>query len=384
MQLELSQRIKTHSKNNLLRERKVIDYHDGVYAFCGDKKLLVFSGNDYLGLARHPQLIAAMQEGVARYGVSGMASQMVVGHLSIHRQVEEAFAEFLGREAAILFSSGYMANLGVISALKRDYVVADKYVHASLIDAVHLSQAKLIRFKHGDYAHLAAKLAELDQTALVITESVYSMRGDLVDLIKCAAICKQYGATLLVDDAHGIGILGEEGGGCTEILGLRQTDLPILICPLAKAFAVMGAVVAGSKELIEGLLQFSRSYMYTNALPPALAYTALTSLALVKKEQGRRDKLRHLIEYFKQAAKQMSIPLLASDTPIQIILVGAARRAQILSEKLFERGFLLHAMRPPTVPANAACLRVSLSCLHSEKQIQELLISVKELNDNLS
>jgi len=385
LESQLTARIMRQREKNLYRQRNLIDYHEGVHASIGQQKLLVFSGNDYLGLSRHPKLMAAMQEGMQQYGVSAMASQMVVGHLAIHRRVEEAFAEFLGRDATLLFSSGYMANLGVISALadKKSFILADKYAHASLIDAAHLSQAKLLRFKHLNYLQLENQLSTLvDAQVLVLTESVFSMRGDRTDLKKCAALCEKSSASLLVDDAHAIGILGTEGKGSAELL--TQAELPILICPLAKAFAVTGAVVAGSKQLIESLVQFSRSYCYTNAIPPMLAHAALTSLTLVRQENWRREKLFALINYFKQRAKLLDISLLASNTPIQIIEIGDAERASNISAQLFLRGFLLHAMRPPTVPPQSSCLRVSLSCLHTEKQIDELLLNIKKIYEDLS
>lgn len=383
----LQQRVLVQKEHALSRRRHILSAKNEVEAVVNDKRVSVFCSNDYLGLSQHPQLIQALQTGAERYGVGGSSSHLVVGHLRVHRQVEEAFAEFLGRDSAILFNNGFMANLGVITTLmqKGDSIFADKFVHASIIDACRASKAKFLRFPHLNYSTLENQLSRsIDKNKLVVTDSVFSMTGEVADLAKCAHLCQHYDANLMVDDAHGIGILGEYGSGAQSEFQLTQTELPILVCPLAKAFGVMGAIVAGSHELIDGLVQFARSYIYTNALPGAYAYAALMSLRLVKQEAWRRQKLEANIEYFRQLSRSLDLPVLLSNTPIQSIHIGDADKALTIANNLLEAGFLLNAMRPPTVPLGSACLRVTLSCLHTSDQIDALLHKIKEEIDALS
>lgn len=379
--IQLAERVNQYREKGLLRSRRLLTTHRGVKTSTKGIEKLIFCHNDYLGLAQHPKLIAALQKGAEKYGVGGVASQMVAGHLLLHAEVEAAFAEFLQRERALLFSSGYLANLGVVSAVmhRGDEIFADKMIHASLIDAAQLSRAKLKRYPHLDYLQLEQQLARSQaKHRLIMTDSVFSMRGDIADVKILSDLAAKYQADLMIDDAHGIGVLGQKGRGIVEHFNLSQQQLPILVCPLAKAFAVMGGIVAGSNELIEALLQFSRSYMYTSAMPPALAYTALISLQLVQRETWRRDQLNARIVYFKQCAQRYGIDLLPSDTPIQMIPVGDEVQAQTLSQALFAKGIVLNAMRQPTVPIGQASLRVSLSCLHQEKHIDYLFQCLRE------
>ncbi len=384
---QLSDQLLQHKNNALHRKRHILNLKNSLTVDVNQQKAVVFCSNDYLGMAAHPQLINAMKEGVDRYGVGGGSSQLVAGHLAVHHKAEEAFADFLKRDRALLFSTGYMANLGVISALtnKNDVIIADKLVHASLIDASKLSSAKLIRYPHCNNSQLEKQLIKYKaQQKLVVTDSVFSMSGDIADLNVISKLSQLHYATLMVDDAHGIGVLGSSGAGATELFDLPQTQCPVLVCPLAKAFGVMGAIVAGSEDLIEGLVQFARSYIYTTAIPPALAFALLTSLQLVRNESWRRDKLNSNINYFKREAQLLGLNLMPSVTPIQIITIGDAEKAQAISESLLEHGFLLNAMRPPTVAIGCSNLRVGLSCLHSEKQIFELLNRIKECEHALS
>lgn len=362
----------------LYRQRHLLSAHKAMSVQRDKHPLKVFCANDYLGMAQHPEVVKAFVKGAEKYGVGGVSSQLVCGHLDIHREVELAFADFLQRDNALLFSCGYMANLGVIPALAKNYqrLLLDKYAHASLIDAAKLSGLPWRRFPHRQYQSLQS----CDDKTLVITDSVFSMLGDLADLPLCAQLTKH----LLVDDAHGIGILGKQGGGVSEYFHLSQQEIPFLICPLGKAFGVMGAIVAGSHDFIDYLQQSARSYIYTHAIPPALAASALKSLQIVREENWRREKLQALIAYFKKKAESLSLPLSASDTPIQAIIVGDPHSAKQLADNLLEAGILLNSMRPPSIPAPLSCLRITLSCLHEESDIDYLLNSVRNYYDALS
>lgn len=373
--------IADYRKQHLYRQRRVISEKKDTAIVCDNADLINFSSNDYLGMSQHPEAIKAFIRGAERFGVGGSSSQLVTGHLSIHREVELAFADFLQRDNALLFSCGYMANLGVISALTKacDFLWLDKQCHASLIDAAKLSGINWRRFQHKNYDQLETVI-DKGNHPLLVTDGVFSMSGDMADLPRCTRIC----ANLLVDDAHGIGVLGKNGGGVVEHFGLSQAQLPILVCPLGKAFGVMGAIVAGSDTLIDYLIQFARSYIYTHALPPALACAALQSLKIVSQENWRRDKLNALIRYFRQQAAKLDLPVADSETPIQTIILSDAKLAQQLSDHLLEQGILVSAMRPPAVAKHSTCLRVSLSCLHQEKQINYLLQRVKEAYEYLS
>ncbi|OGO94365.1 MAG: hypothetical protein A3F10_00250 [Coxiella sp. RIFCSPHIGHO2_12_FULL_42_15] len=375
MQTQLTERVLQHQQKHLYRKR------------CRrTAEQWVFCSNDYLGMAQHPDVIAAVKQGVDAYGVSGSSSPLVAGYTEAHQALELAFAKFLKRDAALLFSCGYMANLGLLSVLANqgDTIFADKYIHASLIDAIRLSQAKLRRYPHLDYCQLNALLMQPMGAGrkFIVSDSVFSMQGNQADIAQLVEISQRHQATLVIDDAHGIGILGEHGAGIAG--SFAQEEIPILMCPLAKAFGVMGAIVAGSFALIESLVQFARPYIYTHALPPALAVAGLVSLQCVEKESWRRAKLQKLIAYFRQQARYFNLPLMSSLTPIQPIIIGSSQKAQQLSERLLQTGILLNAMRPPTVPEHGACLRVTLTCLHEKPHIDRLLQTIKYHYDDLS
>jgi len=342
--------------------------------------LLAFCSNDYLGLANHPEVIAAWQAGAERWGVGGGASHLVIGHSTPHHQVEEALAELTGRPRALLFSTGYMANLGAITALvgQGDTVLQDRLNHASLLDGGLLSGARFNRYLHNDPASLASRLDKAVGNTLVVTDGVFSMDGDLADLPALAKAARARGAWLMVDDAHGLGTLGAQGGGIVEHFGLGVDDVPVLIGTLGKACGTAGAFVAGSEALIEALVQFARPYIYTTSQPPALACATLKSLELLRRETWRREHLAALIRQFRQGAQQIGLELMDSPTPIQPIMIGDSAQALRLSQMLRERGLLVTAIRPPTVPAGSARLRVTLSAAHSEAQVQLLLNALAE------
>lgn len=336
--------------------------------------MLAFCSNDYLGLANHPEVIAALQRGAARWGVGSGAAHLVNGHSAAHQALEEALAEFTGYPRALLFSTGYMANLGVISALagRGDTVFEDRRNHASLLDGALLARATLRRYPHADAAALT-RLAQTARMRLIATDGVFSMDGDLAPLPDLAAIAARTGAWLLVDDAHGLGVLGREGRGSLDHCGLGAGQVPILMGTLGKALGTFGAFVAGSHDLIETLIQRARPYIYTTATPPALAAATRVSLALARREDWRRERLATLIGRLRTGAAQLGLPLADSPTPIQPLLAGSAERALAWSAALESAGLLVTAIRPPTVPTGTARLRITLSAAHTDTDLERLL-----------
>jgi 8-amino-7-oxononanoate synthase len=380
MAFDLAARLAERRAADLYRQRPLLESPQGPEVVVDGQRLLAFCSNDYLGLANHPEVIAAWQAGAERWGVGGGASHLVVGHSTPHHQVEEALAELTGRPRALLFSTGYMANLGAITALvgQGDTVLQDRLNHASLLDGGLLSGARFNRYLHNDPASLASRLDKAVGNTLVVTDGVFSMDGDLADLPALADVSRARGAWLMVDDAHGLGTLGAQGGGIVEHFGLGVDDVPVLIGTLGKACGTAGAFVAGSEELIEALVQFARPYIYTTSQPPALACATLKSLELLRRETWRREHLAALIRQFRKGAQQLGLQLMDSPTPIQPIVIGDSAQALRLSRLLRERGLLVTAIRPPTVPAGSARLRVTLSAAHSEAQVQLLLNALAE------
>ncbi|HEN8730030.1 TPA: 8-amino-7-oxononanoate synthase [Pseudomonas putida] len=380
MAFDLAARLAERRAADLYRQRPLLESPQGPEVVVDGQRLLAFCSNDYLGLANHPEVIAAWQAGAERWGVGGGASHLVVGHSTPHHQVEEALAELTGRPRALLFSTGYMANLGAITALvgQGDTVLQDRLNHASLLDGGLLSGARFNRYLHNDAASLASRLDKAVGNTLVVTDGVFSMDGDLADLPALADVARARGAWLMVDDAHGLGTLGAQGGGIVEHFGLSVDDVPVLIGTLGKACGTAGAFVAGSEELIEALVQFARPYIYTTSQPPALACATLKSLELLRHETWRREHLAALIRQFREGAQQIGLALMDSPTPIQPIMIGDSAQALRLSRMLRERGLLVTAIRPPTVPAGGARLRVTLSAAHSEAQVQLLLNALAE------
>jgi 8-amino-7-oxononanoate synthase len=380
MAFDLAARLAERRAADLYRQRPLLESPQGPEVVVDGQRLLAFCSNDYLGLANHPEVISAWQAGAERWGVGGGASHLVVGHSTPHHQVEEALAELTGRPRALLFSTGYMANLGAITALvgQGDTVLQDRLNHASLLDGGLLSGARFNRYLHNDPASLASRLDKAVGNTLVVTDGVFSMDGDLADLPALADVARGRGAWLMVDDAHGLGTLGAQGGGIVEHFGLGVADVPVLIGTLGKACGTAGAFVAGSEELIEALVQFARPYIYTTSQPPALACATLKSLELLRRETWRREHLAALIRQFREGAQQIGLQLMDSPTPIQPIVIGDSAQALRLSRMLRERGLLVTAIRPPTVPAGSARLRVTLSAAHSEAQVQLLLNALAE------
>ncbi|MGY6274717.1 8-amino-7-oxononanoate synthase [Methylomonas sp. MgM2] len=372
---DFADRLEQLKHQGLYRKRRIVDGAQGVDLNVDCQSVVNFCSNDYLGLANHPEVVATFQRAADRYGVGSGSAHLICGHSSAHHALEEELAEFTGRERALLFSTGYMANLGVISALvgRTDRVLEDRLNHASLLDGGLLSRAQFKRFGHGDMHHLQGLLAEFVGRALIASDGVFSMDGDLADLPRISALAKQYQAGLMIDDAHGFGVLGANGGGIVEHYGLSHDDVPILIGTLGKAFGTFGAFVVGSEELIEFLLQKARTYVFTTALPPAVAEATRVSLRLLQSQSWRRDKLKCLVQRFRSGAAQLGLQLAESSTAIQPILLGDSQKALSVSLALLERGFWVSAIRPPTVPAGTARLRVTLSAGHEFDQVDALL-----------
>jgi 8-amino-7-oxononanoate synthase len=380
MSFDLSARLAARRAEHLYRQRPLLESPQGPEVVVDGKSLLAFCNNDYMGLANHPEVIKAWKAGAERWGVGGGASHLVIGHSTPHHELEEALADLTGRPRALLFSNGYMANLGAVTALvgQGDTVLEDRLNHASLLDAGLLSGARFSRYLHNDPDSLNNRLEKAVGDTLVVTDGVFSMDGDIADLPALAKVAKEKNAWLMVDDAHGFGPLGANGAGIVEHFGLSMDDVPVLIGTLGKSFGTAGAFVAGSEELIETLIQFARPYIYTTSQPPALACATLKSLELLRTEHWRREHLKALIKQFRDGAQAIGLELMDSFTPIQPIIIGDSGRALRLSQMLRERGLMVTAIRPPTVPAGSARLRVTLSAAHSQAQVQLLLEALEQ------
>lgn len=365
--------------DKLYRSRKVTSSAQQVEPIINGQKVLSFCSNDYLGLANHPKVIERLANAVQESGVGSGASHLITGHHESHAALEEELAEFLGCEQTLLFSTGYMANLGVVSSLatRNSAIFADKLNHASLNDAALLSRAKLSRYAHQETDQLEKNIATEEKTSkFILTDGVFSMDGTVAPVSKLQSISKKHHAKLIIDDAHGIGVLGTQGKGCTE--GLLSND-DILIGTLGKAFGTFGAFVAARKETIEWVIQKAHSYIYTTALPPAIAEATRGSLQLIKQETWRREHLQELIQYFQDRCKQVGIHVSASSTPIQPIILGSSETALEVSKNLLDTGILVPAIRPPTVPNNTARLRISFSAAHTNKQVDQLIVALEQL-----
>jgi 8-amino-7-oxononanoate synthase len=381
MYSDSTRRLHSRKSNGLYRHRLTLEGSQGAHVSIAGQNYLSFCSNDYLGLANHPELIEAVCEGAHQYGVGAGASHLIIGHHTSHHKLEEMLANFTGFPRALLFSSGYMANAGVVTALvgRGDEIYSDKLNHASLNDAAMLSHAKWIRYPHLDLAILEQRLSVSQANCkLVITDAVFSMDGDIAPVTELLALCEKYNAWLLLDDAHGFGVLGNQGRGVVSHFNLSSPRI-IYMATLGKAAGVSGAFVAGQEVVIETLIQFARSYIYTTAMPPLLSYTLLESLVLIKREGWRRRKLIQLTNHLKKELQLLRWNLLPSDTPIQPVIIGGNSEVMQIRNALQERGILIPAIRPPTVPKNSARLRISLSAAHSTKDIERLAAALREL-----
>ena len=379
---DLKAALERRRAEGLYRARRVTEGPQQPEMLVDGRPVLAFCSNDYLGLAAHPEVVAAFKEGAERYGVGSGAAHLVNGHSAAHHALEKELAAFTNRERTLLFSTGYMANLGVAQALvgRGDAVFEDRLNHASLLDAGLLSGARFTRYAHADPNDLARRLAARGSgERLILTDGVFSMDGDIAPLPDLVQVARAHDVWLMVDDAHGLGVLGETGAGCLEHFGLDAAQVPILMGTLGKALGTAGAFVAGSADLIETLIQSARTYVYTTAQPPAVAEATRAALRLVRDEPWRREHLNALIQRFRAGATEIGLRLMDSPTPIQPIVIGEPEKAVRLSEALLTRGLLVPAIRPPTVPKGSARLRVTLSAAHTESQVDRLLETLAAL-----
>ena len=373
---DLGEYLQARKARKLYRSRPLVDGPQGVEIRMDGKTLLSFCSNDYLGLANHPEVVAAFHRGLDDYGAGSGAAHLISGHSRAHHALEEELADFVQRPRALLFSTGYMANLGVMSALlgHGSRVFEDYTNHASLLDAARLSGARMVRYRHADVDDLDQRMAAAPAGEyLVATDGVFSMEGDLAPLERLAAAAERQAAWFMVDDAHGLGVTGPGGRGTVAQFGLDMKQVPILMGTLGKAFGTFGAFVAGSDDLVETLIQEARTYIYTTASPPAVASATRAALRLVIGEDGRREQLQGLIRRFRQGAGQLGLNLSASHTPIQPLIVGDTASAVRLSQALRAQGILVSAIRPPTVPQGSARLRITFSAAHTGAQVDRLL-----------
>ena len=359
----------------LRRRRRIVESAHGPVMKVDGREVIAFCDNDYLGLASDPALIAAAQDGARRYGVGSGASPLISGYTTAHAALEERLADFVGMARALVFSTGYHANLAAVPSLvgRGDAVFSDSLNHASLIDAARLSRADIHTYPHLDLAALDAGLAVSDaRRKLIVTDTVFSMDGDMAPLPELLALAERHDAWLMVDDAHGFGLLGPQGRGAATHFGLASPRL-IVMGTLGKAAGVSGAFVAGAANLIEWLLQKGRTYIFSTAEPPLLAHALLTGVDLIEQGDARRDHLARLIAQLRGGLRLSRWRMLPSETPIQPVIIGENAEAMATAHALFERGLWVPGIRPPTVPAGTARLRITLSAAHSEEQVARLV-----------
>ena len=372
----LSSQLAQRKQQQRFRQCKTHDSAQGSHLIREGRDYLNFSSNDYLGLANHPLVKQAFIKAAEKYGVGSGSAHLVCGHHKEHQALEEELAAFTGCEAAILFSTGYMANVGIINALvgRGDFVVEDRLNHASLLDGGLSSGASFSRYHHHDIADLTHRLAQSSSIKkLIVSDGVFSMDGDMALIPKLVNVSQQQQAALMIDDAHGFGVLGKTGAGIGEHFGCSAEDIPIYMATFGKALGTFGAFVSGSRELIDYLTNFARPYIYTTAMPPAIAAATRQSLTLLASENWRRDYLQQLIQRFRLGVIEQGWSLMDSQTVIQPILLGEESKALVLSAALAERGFWVTAIRPPTVPVGQSRLRITLTASHTQADIDSLL-----------
>lgn len=381
LKIELSER----AAAGLQRQRRLLQSPQSAHLVADGEPLLSFASNDYLGLANHPALIAAFQLAAVEAGVGGGASHLITGHHQFHHQAEQSLADFIGLPAGLLFSTGYMANMGIIAALmgRDDAIFADKLNHASLNDAALLSRATLHRYAHQNLAQLEKLLKQSTaKRKLVVVDAVFSMDGDFAPVPELLVLCEQYDAYLLLDDAHGFGVLGKQGRGILDYFNVQSSRI-IYMATLGKAAGVAGAFVGADATIIDYLIQSAKTYIYTTASPPALAAALVKSIEVMRTDAERHKHLQSLIHLFKSELKLKKWQLMPSITAIQPVLVGSNQEALNLSQFLLARGILVPAIRPPTVPKDTARLRVSISAAHSVEDVRQLINALHEAEETL-
>ena len=381
---ELEHRLSSVKSAHLWRQRPVIEAVSNAHTLrISGKHVRCFCSNDYLGLSQHPKLIETAQQAMKAYGCGGRASHLVVGHTQAHDQLEHQLATVTGRDQALVFSSGYQANLAVISTCVTEActVLEDRLNHASIIDAAILAKGKLSRFLHNDADSLATQLQRINTTcALVAVDGVFSMDGDIINAPSMVPVINAHNSTLMIDDAHGFGCLGANGMGTCDHFDLGQQAVPILVVTFGKALGTMGAAVIGSSTIINALMQLARPYIYTTALAPAIASATTISLAIIREESWRRQNLTGHIRLFNELVSHYQLPIKPMPTPIQTVILGSSERALRWQEHLLDKGFWVSAIRPPTVPQNTARLRITLSADHQPEHIEQLMLSLHHLH----
>ena len=372
--------LKQRHQDNLWRQRQTLQSAQGPRVTIEGQKLINFCSNDYLGLAE--QGADDLQRAAKKWGLGSGASHLVCGHSEAHHELERALARHTGYPRALLFSTGFMANIGCIQALTQrgDHIFQDKLNHASLIDGALLSRAEFHRYPHLNYQRLESNLDKYtgDGLSLVVSDSIFSMDGDLANVATLASICADKDALLMIDDAHGLGVIGDNGAGVRSAFNLSREQLPVYVGTLGKSLGGFGAFVAGDNDLIDYLTQFARPYIYTTAIPPAVAEAMLGNLMRMRNNELRQALQTH-IQYFRTRSKLMGLPLMDSQSPIQPLLIGEETAALAISKGLRERGIMVSAIRPPTVPTGTSRLRVTLTASHTRQDIDLLIAALDEL-----
>ncbi len=372
--MDISARLAEQQAKGLYRRHRVVDGPQQVRLQVDGRRMVSFCSNDYLGLANHPEVKAAFIEGIRQYGAGSGAAHLITGHSRVHRQLEEELAAFTGYDRALLFATGYMANVGVLSALagRHDVIYQDKLNHASLLDGGLQSRAKMRRYRHIDMEDLRRRLNhETAADGLVVTDGVFSMEGDMAPLPDLAAVVSGSRYMVMVDDAHGFGVLGARGRGSVDAAGLDGTYIPVYMATLGKAMGTFGAFVAGSQEIIEALIQFARSYVYTTAPPSAIAQAARASLKILQQDEERRLRLHENIRYFRTVAMELGLDTGRFATAIQPVVMPDVNSAVAVQRAMEQQGYLIMAIRPPTVPC--PCLRITLCSEHVRSDIDGML-----------
>jgi len=363
--------------DGLYRKERILNARQGVEIEIDGNRLINFCSNDYLGLANHPRIARAMQDAAVEFGTGSSASPLVSGKTVLHRSLEEKLADVTKRDRVLLMSCGYMANLAIVAGLvssRNQWIFEDRLCHASMVDAARLSGARLKRYTHASPASLEGLLGAAQRDLkLVLTESVFSMDGDLAPLHELSGLCRKHRACLVVDDAHGFGVLGNNGLGGLDHFSLDQSAVPLLMATFGKALGTYGAFIAGPAALIETLVQRARTYIYTTSLPAPLAAAAHEALKVHEDEPERRDHLASRIRRFRSGVRQLGIKTTSAETPIQPVIIGDSKKTQLASRMLEQNGLFISAIRPPTVPRNSSRLRITLSAGHTDEQIDRLL-----------
>ena len=382
--VNLVDEINQRKNDGLYRTRRAINSSQGSLIKINGEEFVNFSSNDYLGLANNDVLKVSMIEAIKEYGLGAGSSQLIVGYSAPHKRLEKNLAEFLNRDAALVFSSGYLANLAIASVLidSNTIILQDKLNHASLIDAAQLSNGKLVRYRHSDIDHLKTLLEKYKQNNLVVmTDGVFSMDGDFAHVAEIAKLCKTYNAILIVDDAHGIGVLGDTGAGILEMQKLDQSQVPLLIGTFGKSFGGSGAFVSGSALYVDAFIQKARTYIYTTAMLPSLAVAMTQAIELIVDAVDLRQKLCNLVVCYKDLMRAENLDASISGSHIQPFIVGSAGKTVELSDVLFKNNILAAAIRPPTVPKDTSRLRLSFTAAHNKEQLVRL---VQEIKTNLN